>query len=339
VASLRRSSAALAVALTLGACGLGDKQHQADTIIDSAKAAFAAGTARGSITTSMRFLRVPDGAGSFLGGAGAPATGGDAASSDLAQAQTAQAQPDFGALVSLDLTLGQAAVALATSADTQFAVYDGLHSYGRRWSAGPRDARPWVRVDGTDINEGDEIDPTQDVPSMFTFALNPVLLVDLIAGPLAGSVDRVGTETIDGVATTHFSANFDLDKVMRRTRRSRFPEDTRKAVEDVLDVLAVSGTIHKGEVWIDADGRPRQFTIRLKEEPIRHFVIEHTITLRLTSFGEAATFTIPTPRERIDVRSVVQYLRATIPSPRTPEFLTFLGVTPPGTAAPEEGGA
>lgn len=343
MAGVRRSSAVLALALVLGSCGLGDRQQQADTIIDSSKAAFAAGTALGTLTTSMQFVRLPEGAGSFLGNAGGPPARSDGAAADgavagssdtpdprqqLAQAQQQQMERAFTVVVALDLKRDQAAVALASKPDKAFAIYDGLRSYGRRWSAGPRDARPWVRVDGADINESDEIDPTEDAPAFFAFALNPVLLVDLIAGPLAGSVRRVGTETLEGVETTHYKANFDIDKVMRKTRRSRFPEDTRKAYADVLEVLAVSGKIHKGEVWVDAQGRPRQFTIRLKEEPIKHFVIEHTITLRLATFGEKAELVIPTPRERIDVRSVVQYLRATIPSPRTPEFLTFLGLPP-----------
>ena len=45
---------------------------------------------------------------------------------------------------------------------------------------------------------------------------------------------------------------------------------------------------------------------------------------------------MPTARERVDVRSVVQYLRATIPSPRTPEFMTFLGIDPTKPAEPTE---
>lgn len=337
VAVLRRACAVLLVVPVIAGCGLGDRQQQADTIIDSSDLAFAERTATGVLTTSMRFLRLPDGAGGILGAA-APqsASDDDGAAADplqqFAQAQQDQAQREFGVVVSLDLANDQASVALPNKADAAFAIYDGLTSYGRRWSAGPRDARPWVRVDGSDINEGDEVDPTQDAPSFFAFAINPVRLVDLIAGPLSGSVRKVGTETIGDVSTTHYTANFDLEKVMKDTRRERFPEDTREAFEDVLDVLAVAGTIHEGEVWIDDEGRPRQFTIRLEEEPIKHFVIEHTITLQLRTFGGDATVTVPTARERVDVRSVVQYLRATIPSPQTPEFLTFLGVAPPATA-------
>ncbi|MEA3056105.1 MAG: hypothetical protein QOD30_1537 [Actinomycetota bacterium] len=336
MAVLRRPSAVVLAGLLLAGCGLGDKAQRADSIINSTKVAFAAGTASGTITTSMRFLRLPDGVGGLVGSAGGSddASGSGASQSptqQLAQAQMKQIQRDFSVRVDMDMPKDQASVSLPKS-DKAFAIYDGLTSYGRRWSAGPRDARPWVRVDGRDINEGDEIDPTEDAPSFFAFALNPVLLVDLISGPLSGSVKKVGIEKIGRVTTTHYTANFDIEKVQKHTRRKRFPEDTRKATDDVLKVLAVSGKVHKGEVWIDSAGLPRQFTIRLKEEPIRHFVIEHTITLRLNTFGSRSTLVVPTARERIDVRSVVQYLRATIPSPRTPEFLAFLGVTPPATA-------
>ena len=311
------------VALALPACGLGDKQHRADAIIDSTKAAFAQHSALGTISVSMKFLRIPDGAGAVLGNAGG---GGSSASGAQAQQQIEQT---FKTVVALDLDHDQGRGAVPSHPTAPFAIYDDLVSFGRRWSASPRDARPWVRVDSNDLTNGEKLDPIQDIPTFATFALNPVLLVDLIAGPLAGSVKTLGTEKVGDVATTHYQANFDFDKVMRNTRRSRFPEDRRKAIEDVLDVLAVSGKVHEGDVWIDAKGLPRQFTLRLKEEPIKHFEIEHTITLDLSSFGEDATQTIPTARERIDVRSVVQFLRATIPSPQTPEFLTFLGVEPP----------
>jgi hypothetical protein len=335
VTFVRCAGAAVAVALLAGGCSLGDRQHRADAIIDSVDAAFDAGGATGTLSTSMRFVRLPDGASQVLGALGGAASGsGDESDpvAQLAQAQQQQMQREFSTLVTLDLDRTRAAVALPKTPDAPFAVYNGLVTYGRRWSAGPRDARPWVRVDAADLNEGDELDPTQDAPSFFAFALNPALLVDLIAGPLTGSVKELGTESIDGVPTTHYEANFDIDKVVRKTRRKQFPEDRRKAFDDVLDVLAVAGRIHPGEVWLDDEGRPRRFTLRLKEEPIRHFVIEHTITLQLRDFVSGTRLAIPTARERVDLRSLVQYLRATIPSPRTPEFLTFLGVTPP--AAP-----
>jgi hypothetical protein len=340
VALVRCTVAAVVVALLASGCGLGDRQHRADAIIDSVDHAFEAGSASGTFSTSMRFVRLPDGAGGILGavGGGSSEASDEGADKDAAGdplAQTAQsglqaAQRAFTTGVSLDLEQGRAAIALPRSPTKPFAIFSNLVSYGRRWSAGPRDARPWVRVDASDLNEGDELDPTEDAPQFFAFAVNPVYLVDLIAGPLAGSVRDKGTEKVGGVMTTHYAANFDIDKVLKHTRRKEFPEDTRKAFDDVLDVLAVSGRIHPGDVWLDADGRPRRFTLRLKEEPIRHFIIEHTITIELTSFGSGKALSVPSPKERVDVRSVVQYVRATIPSPRTPEFLTFLGV--PGAA-------
>ena len=340
VALLRRTGAVLSVAVLLGGCGLGDRQADADAIIDAADAAFAEGSAIGSLSTSMRFVRVPDGADQILGGlsgSGAGAAGEADDANPIAQLQEAQqaaAEQAFTVNVALDLRNDRASVALPNKPDAAFAVYSGLVSYGRRWSAGPRDARPWVRVDGADINEGDEIDPIEDAPAFFAFAINPVLLVDLLGGPLAGSVEDLGPDEIDGVATTHYAANFDIEKALHDTRRKRFPEDRREAFRDVLDVLAVSGDIHPGEVWLDDEGRPRRFTLNLKEEPIKHFVIEHRITLDLGGFGEQSELSVPSARERVDVRSVVQYLRATIPSPTTPEFMTFLGVAPQPPAEP-----
>jgi hypothetical protein len=308
-----------ALVIGLGACGLGDKQEQADAIIDSVDAAFDAGSARGTVTASMRFARMPEGAEVQLG-----ALNGDAAMGQMEQA--------FQMDAVLDLRDEKATLAVGGGAP--FAVFDRLQTFGRRWNAGARDARPWVRVDIADIAEGDELDPTSDIPTFATVAVNPVVLLDLIAGPLAGSVERVGTDEVAGVETTHYKANFDIDKVLRDTRRSRYPEDRREAIEDLLDVFAVSGRIHPGEVWLDADGLPRRFRLRLEEEPISRMVIEHVITIEIAEYGSDDGVTVPSVQELVDISSVVQMIRATVPLPATPEFATFLGIVPAVPAAP-----
>lgn len=311
-----RGRVVIAALVLLAGCGLGDKQHQADAIVDAADLAFDAGTATGTLSAAMRFERLPDGATVSLGG-----LGGDAAMTQVEQLFT------LDTAIDLD---GDRATLTVPGKDQPFAVFDGLAAFGRRWNAGERDARPWVRVDLFDLAEGDELDLTggNDIPTFATVALNPVLLLDLVAGPLTGSVEKVGTEQIAGVDTTRYSANFDIDKALRDTREDRYPEDRREAVEELLDVFHVAGGIHEGDVWLDGDGRVRRFELRLKEEPVSRFEIEHRVVLEITEYGGEVDVAVPTPREIVDIRSVVQLIRATVPTPNTPEFGAFLGVTP-----------
>jgi len=275
---------------------------------------------------------VPDGLGAIGGvNLGAAAEDGNAEAMFNAQA----ARPMVAEVV-FDFDDEVAALTIP-GREHPFAVFDGLEGFGRRYNAGARDARPWVRVDLEDLAEdASALSFTEDSPFVGGFAINPVLLLDLAAGPLAGSIDEGRTEEIGGVRATRYEANFDIDKVLRRTRRARYDEDRRDAIDDALDVLAVTGRTHAGEVWLDDDGLPRRFTIRLREEPIKRFKVDLVITLDITSYGGGSDIDVPTPAERIEIDNVVQFLRSMIPPPASAEFATFLGVdvATPASAGP-----
>lgn len=321
--------AALVVALLAG-CGLGDRQRDADAIVDGTKAAFEVGTARGTVAIEAQIVEVPDALGSI---GGVSLGGGELGAALPGQEQQLQGPPPIVADVVLDFEREVAALTMPGQ-DVPFAIYDGLETYGRRYNAGERDARPWVRLDLEDLEEGSsELSFTEDPPFLGGFALNPIVLFDLAAGPLAGSIEQLGTETIAGAPTSGYDANFDIEKVLRKTRRSRYDEDRREAIDEALNVLAVKGTTHAGQVWLDGDGIPRRFAITLREEPIKKLKIDLRITFELTELGGAADIAVPSPRERIEVDNLVQLLRSAVPAPGSPEFMTFLGIEPP--AAPE----
>jgi hypothetical protein len=333
-----RSSRALAAAaalalLPLAACGLGDKEGYADAIIDATERAFEAGTALGTLSVSMQVIEAPDGIASI----GGTQLGGDMA--DAAQAQMMQESRALVAEMTLDLDRDRAALTIP-GVDTPFVLFDGMDAYGRRYDAGERDARPWVRVDLEDLDDGgSELSPTDDQPFIGAYAINPIALLDIAAGPLTGSIERVGEEEIDGVAVTRYDANFDIEKVLRDTRRGRWPEEKREALEDVLDVLAVRGTTHEGHVWLDADGNPRRFKLRLREEPIRKFLLDVIIQLDLTDIGGTADVDVPTAQERIEIGNVVQFLRSVVPSPTDQAaFARFLGFEDQLPAPADPGG-
>ena len=184
-------------------------------------------------------------------------------------------------------------------------------------------------VRGGDLKGGSGGLEGAETPSVFAaFAINPVTVLDLIAGPLTGSVELLGPEDIGGVATTHYRANFDFDKVMKDTRRRAYTEDARDGLETLLDLLVVKGSIHKGDVWLAPDGRPRRFTIRIRQEPVTEVVIEMIITLDLVEIGAPAPIEVPAPAQLVKVGSVLQYINAGVPAPGTPEFATlFFGAT------------
>jgi hypothetical protein len=299
--------AASALALTAPACGLGDKDRMADAVIGSVDAAHRAGTARGTLTASMRIAELP----------------GDVVVDDIAGAGGDQAFETAPIPVEIDFTAGRAALVL----ERPFEIFDGLTIYGFRFGVGEREARPWVKVDLEASEDLGELDLQEDPPVLLMNALSPVLIVDLIAGALTGSIDRAGTDEIDGLTITRYDANFDVDKTLRDTRREAYDEERRDAVDELFDALKVKGSVHAGQAWIDGEGLPRRFAITFPVEPRHGFVVDVELRLELEEFGGPVDIEPPSDGELLEVGSLIALFRAVVPSSGNV-------VAPPGEAAP-----
>jgi hypothetical protein len=325
----RATLAAVLLAVAVSGCGLGEKEARADRIIDAVEAAFDQPGATGTLSISQEVVSVPD-----VGGAPPPTPGASDVAEDLGDvasgAPTPDAPPDGGEYppivvdVALDLQAKEAWESYR-GADVPFAAFSSTTLFGRRFNAGPRDARPWVMLDTTALERGaGSLEGRSSVPAYGAFAFSPLVYLDLMAAPLTGSVEQVGTEEVAGVRTTHYRANFDLEKMTRDTRRRQYPEVTREALETVLDLAVIQGTTHEGEVWIDEEGLPRRFQVRLRQEPFTDFKVDLIVVLELHSFGPPAARQLPTSAELVKVGSLSQYLGAALPAPGSEAFVTLV---------------
>jgi hypothetical protein len=290
-----------AASLALGACSLGERQAQADRIIAAVELVDADEALLGTLSAQVRVVRLPDAAGVM--GLDAEDVLGEGASVGSAIAE-----------VVIEPATRRAA--LATAERGRFQVFDGDAIYGRRYDAQPNEARPWLVVELDDIGDGVELDLTADPATLVMNALSPVLLVDLIAGVLAGSVREIGPDEVAGVATTHYEANFDIDKSIHDTRESRYDEDRRESLEDLLDLLGADGRVHAGDVWLDADGRPRRYFLSFVVSPQRGFEVAVDLDLTLTGYGPVGPpIAVPEDRELVQLESLVAFLRSIVPPP------------------------
>lgn len=296
------SVTALAVVLVSAtSCGLGDKQHRADAIIDAVDATIAAGAANGVLTVGATILQTPD--------IGRAAEAGNATGG----------RPPLGTLLAPPIAY-QAALdfrtrrAVLSREDKTAEVFDGLNFYGRRVAATDRDARPWLRLRLADLEEGTgEIRVPEDFPTAVLNAINPIVLVDLAAGALAGSIKRGVTETTNGVRVTRFDANFDVEKTLEKTRRKAYPEEERKAIEASFALLTLKGEVNKGTVWLDDAGRLRGFALELKVSRQRDLVFGVNLGLVISDFGKVADVRVPPDAEVLEAASMVAFLRAVVP--------------------------
>lgn len=148
---------------------------------------------------------------------------------------------------------------------------------GTPGSAAPA-ANPAAAPAGSDA--GDE---TEDIPRVWTkldFAslkstdrgrllvlnpfpvVSPIVALRLVKGSLTGSVKTLGTEQIDGVATTHYQFNLDRGKATRGMTDKR-----RELIEHIFRADNLKGNVLKhAEVWLDDSGLARRVLIPFHQE-------------------------------------------------------------------------
>lgn len=85
---------------------------------------------------------------------------------------------------------------------------------------------------------------------------DPTAMLESLRGVSSG-VEEVGTETIDGVETTHYAATIDLEKAM-----SMAPADQQAEMQASLGDLGIKEM--PVDVWVDGDGLVRRMEIRME---------------------------------------------------------------------------
>jgi hypothetical protein len=103
--------------------------------------------------------------------------------------------------------------------------------------------KDWVAIDTKDLGVSSDQLTNQ----------NPADVLESLRG--AGDVQKLGTEEIDGVETTHFRAQIDTSKALDKLSTAQ--RDQAGAF------LKQMGSSYPMDVWIDGDGLPRRFALDL----------------------------------------------------------------------------
>jgi hypothetical protein len=217
------------------------------------------------------------------------------------------ADPGFHVDGVLDLASGRAAY---TANGRPVALFDRDDAYAFRPHARPSDARPWVAVQVDDDIKDLLLDPGATPPSLALLALRPSVLVDALSGALTGSIEKRGTEDLDGTPTTRYSARFDLAQALDKAERHRYSQHEQ---DDLLKLFAVLGikehALHDGMVWLDSAGLPRRLALAVREEPTPQSLILLLVDLRLSPATTTPAVDVPKLSAVTTVPSLFQYLQ------------------------------
>lgn len=284
--ALRWCAALLAVA-TAASCSLGDKQAQADRVVEAVRRT-AAGPVTGSVTATVLPRPVKAPAGFEVSDL--------ALDVDLSKIRLPPAEASF----TLDNAASRGTLGPVVGGSFPAVLFDDAGIRLRRPDAAPDDARPWLALDYADLVEGSgELAVVEPSAAFGLLAvLDPRLLLDLAAGPLAGSIAVIGTSPS---GTVHRRANFDIPKALEDGRNEDYDDKRVEVTKLVLDLLRVSGDVHPGEVWTRSDGRVERFVVRLHIRVERYVQFDLQLDVRI----DDATRTSPTTPSRPGADEVV----------------------------------
>ena len=147
--------------------------------------------------------------------------------------------------------------------------------------------------------------PNKNVPiSAGAFGINPVLLVGLLHGALAGSIRNLGPATVDGRATTGYAVNLDPSQTV-----SGLPNHVQNYV---VKQLAANGVFTDGIVpslvWLDHMGRPQRLRLFIPQFIDRGDADALIVTMDFTSYGTPVAIGLPGVDEVAQVQSFGQLI-------------------------------
>jgi hypothetical protein len=161
--------------------------------------------------------------------------------------------------------------------------------------------KPWVRLDLEQAAKSAGVDLNQVLSQA---AQNPADVLALLQS--VGSVQTVGTETIDGVQTTHYKATVDLAKAA-----DQVGEPAKTMVQHLIEQGGPSSI--PVDVWIGDDGLVRKATVdETVSSPGGDSATVH-LTLGLSDYGTVANVTAPPSSDTLDVTGLLSQLGQSLP--------------------------
>jgi hypothetical protein len=306
----------------LGACGLGDRQAEADRIERAGKVLLASPSIGATLSAEVKIVksdkplipgppRVSPGLVKEVGVVMDPSEGRAAVGTDAALTRppaivfdgatmfqriavktvtdptaAVRAPSNFNAIANALST--QALVAPVVPTTTTTTAPGGDHPLLRRRLHIVRD---WAKFDFAAIADHDR---TKHAGS---YAVNPVDLVRLSTGVLTGSIKRVGT-TGD---LTRYDGNVSRDKAERK-----LSEDAREVLDKEFTANAITRRVFPATFWLDKDGRLAILRIAMRQQLTNVDRADLTITLVLAPFTKDVSIAAPSRTDSVTVSSLGQ---------------------------------
>jgi len=165
------------------------------------------------------------------------------------------------------------------------------------------EGKTWMKLDLSKAAQADGIDLSQ--LSSFD-ETDPTQFLEYLRAS-SGGVATVGSETVDGVPTTHYHATLQLSGIL-----AHLPSSAQAAAKSALEQLGNAGAIPV-DVWVDAQGRVRRIQLSIAASVPASASsgvtgaatgVSGTVTMDFTSYGPTPPIVAPPASEVFDATSL-----------------------------------
>ena len=162
--------------------------------------------------------------------------------------------------------------------------------------------KPWISIDLRQLGRLTKIPGLSSIMSSGSSMSNPGQYLDFLKAASAGSVKNLGQATVDGVQTTHYSAQLDLAKLPNAV-----PPSARSAVSQMMGAL--QNRFHPSygpiNVWLDQSDLVRKVQMSFSET-VAGRSVGATITEHISDYGKQPAPTVPPASQTTDILSLIR---------------------------------
>jgi hypothetical protein len=132
-------------------------------------------------------------------------------------------------------------------------------------------------------------------------AFDPSKMLEVLRGT-SDDVQPDGQEDVRGVATTKYTATVNMADALESV-----PADQRDELEAQLDQLGAGDADIPIEIWVDADGLPRRFSLTFGDLAAEQLSDDGTMamTMEFFDYGEPVSIELPSPDDVTPFRDVM----------------------------------
>ncbi|MEU9331988.1 DUF1396 domain-containing protein [Streptomyces sp. NPDC048290] len=202
--------------------------------------------------------------------------------------------------LSMKMEVAPGGVSLPEGGEVEIRLVDkAMFINGGEEAAKEMDGKSWIKFDLAALGAGDEL---SELGGASQADKNPASEAGFMAG--AENVEEVGTETVDGVETTHYRGDITLADL-----RESFKDEnkaTREAREKSLEQYEDMGIDKMTmDMWVDGDERTKQFQLRgdAEQGPL-------DVTITFFDVNKPVEVKVPPAAETMDLAEMMNDLQA-----------------------------